>query len=116
MFQDWEPAEVIAFASTIAAIVSALVAGAAISVNAWLQNRRLTHDAGLHDSRLTHERRESLTNIAAAGYGFSFRLITALGVGSIEDLPKQRELADQTFVKAIDELEVIIAVGWSPEV
>jgi len=113
MENGWSSSDTIALVSGIVAGLSVIVAGTAIAVNAWLTNRRMVHDERMQTQRLAHERREALTTTAAEGYAAASKLLQVIHPDAQIPIAERRIAAEN---EARQPLDVIVAVGWSPEV
>lgn len=119
---EWTASNTIALVAVLVTGVGAIVT---VGVNAWLGNRRmgndermqderLAHEKALQADRLEHERREALRTTAAAAYvkaGEVVRVLHPDRVGALRDDERHAVVSD-----ALGELDVITAVGWTPQV
>lgn len=106
MPEDWTSSDWVAVGSLVVAVV-AIVSTAVV---AWL---RMRHDERMQKERLAHERREALTTTAAEGYAAASTVLKVFDPDAPVPPAKVRSAAAR---EARQPLDVIVAVGWSPEV
>jgi hypothetical protein len=106
MPEDWTSSDWVAVVS-LAVALTAIVSTALV---AWL---RMRHDERMQKERLAHERQEALTTTAAEGYAATATVLKVFDPDAPIPPAKVRSAAAQ---EARQPLEVIVAVGWSPEV
>ena len=106
MFEDWVASDWIAVGSLLVALVALL----STALVAWW---RMRHDERMQKKRLAHERREALTTTAAEGYAAASKLLQVIHPDAQIPIAERRIAAVK---EARQPLDVIVAVGWSPEV
>lgn len=118
---DWTSSDTIALVSAVVAILSLIVAGAAIGVNARLANRRMNHAERMQQGRMAHERTEAVRASAAEAYIETDGLMRLVNPVTVRMIAEEFESGMGTEVREAlprtrDALGLIIAMGWSDEV